>query len=166
MVVLSTMNLGRGLALVAIASTTGHAGTAPGFTAAVGAGLNVRTPFVELRLGRRFARARHFELFLDYSYNKAISAFSFQTGGVGVRTYLTHVYGLELFHQAVAAFAISSSGTTEAPHRTIGDRLLGPVFTQGLGLEAGINCRWSTALVFSIGDPVWFRPELTVKITF
>jgi hypothetical protein len=139
-----------------------------GFTATVGAGVNVDTPFVEAQVGRRFRRAPFFEAFLDYSYDRPISLFSFQTFGVGARTYFAHPWCIEVFHQAVAAFAISSSGTSEAPNRDLGQRLLGGILTQGIGaqLPLGAGHRWAVALTVSTGTPVWLRPELAVRGTF
>jgi len=136
-----------------------------GFTATAGGGLNVDTPFVEAQLGRRFTRAPFFEVFLDYSYNAAISELSFQTFGVGARTYVLR-FGkrFELFHQALAAFAISGSG--EFDNRDIGQRVLGAVLTQGVGVQAAIDPCWNVALTVSTGTPVWLRPELTVRFTF
>jgi hypothetical protein len=139
-----------------------------GFSVATGGGTNVGTPFVEARAGRRFTRAEHFEVYLDYTYDRAISMFSFQTFGVGVHSYLFAFAGgrAELFHQAVAAFAVSSSGEGPVQNRMLGERLLGPVFTQGVGVEAHVDACWAAAFVLSTGDPVWLRPELTVKYTF
>jgi hypothetical protein len=154
------------IVLVVLATaTTARAEPRTGFTATAGGGLNVETGFVELQLGRRFARASFFEAYLDYSYDRPISAFSFQTFGIGVRTYFARFDRLELFHQASAAFAISSAGTATAPDRMLGDRLLGPVFTQGIGIATTIRC-WTAALVVSTGDPVWLRPEVAVRYTF
>lgn len=155
--------------LVVIVAALGSAAAAEptGYSVATGGGTNVGTPFVELRAGRRFARAPHFEVYADYTYDRAISMFSFQTFGVGVHSYLFGFAGrFELFHQAVAAFAISSSGTGPVQNRMLGERLLGPVFTQGVGVEAHIDPCWSAAFVLSTGDPVWLRPELNVKYTF
>jgi hypothetical protein len=137
-----------------------------GFTAGVGGGLNVGTPFVEAQLGRRFAGAIHFELYLDYSYDRPISDFAFQTFGIGARTYLFRFARFELLYQAAAGFAVSSSGNAVVGNRTIGDRLLGPVFTQGLGVDAVLHRCWTASLVLSIGDPVWFRPDVAVRYTF
>jgi len=137
----------------------------PGFTATAGGGVNVDTPFVETQLGRRFVRAPFFELFLDYSYNATISEFPFQTFGIGARTYVFRfAQRFELFHQALAAFAISGSGDFD--NRDIGQRVLGAVLTQGVSVQASINPCWTVALVVSTGTPVWLRPELTVRFTF
>jgi hypothetical protein len=135
-----------------------------GFTATAGGGTNVDAPFVELQLGRRFERAAFFELFADYSYDAAVSEFSFQTFGLGARTYLFAFDRFELFHQAVAALAVSSSGGHD--NRDFGQRLLGAVLTQGVGLQAQVVPRWQVALTLSTGTPVWLRPELTVRYAF
>ncbi len=141
---------------------------APGnFTATVGAGLTVGTPFVELQLGRRFAgRAHHVEAYLDYSYDAAVSTFAFHTGGLGVRTYLRVARDLELFHQALAGFAISAGGYDAVQDRAIGERLLGPFFTQGIGAQYALSRRIAIAAVAATGYPVWLRPELTVRVAF
>ena len=134
-----------------------------GFTATLGAGANVDTPFVEAQLGRRFTRAPFFELFVDYSYNRPISEFSFQTFGLGARTYLFRRRRFEMFHQAVAALAISSSGKGDVQDREIGERLLGAVLTQGVGTQLAINRCWNVALTVSTGTPIWLRTELAVR---
>jgi hypothetical protein len=155
--------------VVIVAVLAGAASAEPtGTSVATGGGTNVGTPFVEARLGRRFARASHFEVYADYTYDRAISMFSFQTFGLGVHSYFASFSDgrFELFHQAVAAFAISSSGAGPVQNRMLGERLLGPVFTQGLGIEFHIDPCWAAAFVLSTGDPVWLRPELTVKYTF
>ena len=86
---------------------------------------------------------------------------------IGVHSYLWKLgERFELFHQAVAAFAVSSSGEGPVQNRMLGERLLGPVFTQGVGLEMHIDPCWSAAFVLSTGDPVWLRPELAVKYTW
>jgi hypothetical protein len=138
----------------------------PGFTATAGGGTNVDTPFVEVQIGRRFRRAPFFELFLDYSYDRPISLFSFQTFGLGVRTYFWKFDRFEMFHQAMAAFAISSSGRGPVQDREIGERLLGAFLTQGVGVQAAINPCWNVALTVNTGTPVWLRPELSVRFTW
>lgn len=137
-----------------------------GYTLGGGGGTNVGTPFVEAHAGRRFTRARFFELYLDYSYDRAISEFAFQTVGVGVRTYLTTFGRFELFYQASAAFAVSSGGHGPVMNLSIGERLLGAMLEQGVGVEASLGGGWTCALVVSTGNPVWLRPELAVKYTF
>jgi len=126
--------------------------------------MNETTPFVEAQLGRRFRRATFLETFLDYSYDRAISEFSFQTFGVGVRTYFWHFNRFEVFHQAVAMVAIASAG--EHSNRDLGQRLLGGVLTQGAGIQGAINRCWNIAFTLSTGTPIWLRPELTVRFTF
>ena len=64
----------------------------------------------------------------------------------------------------MAGFVVSSSGRFN--NRAIGDRLLGPVFTQGLGVQVVMHQAWTAALVVSTGYPVWLRPELAVRYTF
>jgi hypothetical protein len=157
------MQVTRAFVIVGLAA--GVAAAEPtGWSVATGGGTNVGTPFVEARAGRRFG---HFELYADYTYDRAISMFSFQTFGVGVHSYLLTFGGrYELFHQAVAAFAVSSSGEGPVQNRMLGERLMGPVFTQGVGVEAHLDPCWSAAFVLSTGDPVWLRPELTVKYVF
>jgi hypothetical protein len=150
---------------MALAGRTAIAGP-PGFSVAVGGGVNVGTPFIEAQVGRRFEAAKHFELYLDYSYDAAISEFSFQTFGLGARTYLASFGRFELFHQALAGFAVSSGGEGPVSHREIGERLLGPVFTQGVGAEVLLYRGLTATLVVSTGYPVWLRPELTVKYRF
>ena len=150
------------LAVVAVAAGAAHA--EPGYFAAVGGGANVGTPFGELELGRRFARAPFLELGLAYSYDRAISELPFQTLGVAVRTYVAGVGRVELFHEASAALALSSSG--KFGDRAIGDRLLGPMFALGIGAEVAIDCRWSIGLVVSTGTPVWLRSALAVRLAF
>jgi len=152
--------------LVAIVTLVGAASIAraddTGFTASAGGGLDVGAPFGELQLGRRFTGAPHFELFVDYSYNAAISTYRFHTFGVGARTYITRFGQFELFHQALAAFALGSGGHL----RTFGDRLLGAFVTQGIGMSAHVSSCWSAAVVVSTGYPVWLRPELVVRYRF
>ena len=132
-----------------------------GWIASVGVGLDVGTPFAEVQLGRRFHAP--FELYLDYSYNGTISAYPFHTVGVGVRTYLVPLgEHATLFHQSLAAFGIGTGGHFQ----TIGDRLLGPFFTMGLGVDVKLHPCWSIAAVLAVGDPVWLRSELAVRYRF
>jgi hypothetical protein len=147
------------------AAPQARADPGPGFTAALGGGLNVGKPFAEAQLGRRFARARYFELFVDYSFDKAISQFSFQTLGLGARTYFARFDRFELYHQAVAAFALASGGNSPVA-RDLGDRLLGGLFTQGVGIAARVHGCWTAAFTVSTGYPVWLRTELAVRYTF
>ena len=156
----------RPLLVVAVLSTVARADPGGGFTAAAGGGTNVGTPFVEAQLGRRFKRAPFIELYLDYSYDRPISELSFQTFGVGVRTYFKRFDRFELFHQALAAFALSSSGAGPVQGRAIGERILGPVMMQGLGISAQLYRCWTASLTVSTGYPVWLRPELAVRYTF
>jgi hypothetical protein len=135
---------------------------AGGFFVAAGGGLNVSHPFGELQVGRRFRSAPHFELYLDYSYDGTISEYPFQTFGIGGRTYLLHVPHGELFHQALASFALAQGGDL----RTIGDRLLGGFFTQGLGLVVETGSAWTVELSVATGYPVWLRSDLAVKVRF
>ena len=153
-------------AVLVLAALAVHAEAQPGWTVTTGGGMNVDAPFVELQLGRRFQRASFFEVFLDYSYNAAISEFSFQTFGVGARTYFMRRGRFEMFHQAVAAFAISSSGKGDVQDREIGERLLGAVLAQGVGAQVAINPCWTVALTISTGTPIWLRPELAVRFTW
>jgi hypothetical protein len=133
-----------------------------GFFVAAGGGLNVSHPFGELQVGRRFRNAPHFELYLDYSYDGKISEFPFQTFGIGGRTYLLHVAHCELFHQALASFALAQGGDL----RTIGDRVLGGFFTQGLGLALVTGSAWTLELSVATGYPVWLRSDLGLKVRF
>lgn len=138
-----------------------------GFTATAGVGMTVGTPFVELQVGRRLSgRARHGEVYLDYSYNAAISAYPFHTIGVGLRTYFPVGARLELFHQAMVGTAIAGGGHEEVTGRDLGQRLLGAFTTQGLGAQLHLTGDWAIAAVVSTGYPVWLRPELTVRYTF
>lgn len=157
------------LAILAMASPASADRLATtGFTATVGAGLNLDTPFVEAQLGRRFASAPHFEIFLDYSYGAAISEFDFQTFGVGARTYIArcHCNRIEVFHQAVLAFGLSASGNGAVEGRQLGERILGAFVTQGLGTQLALTDHWQLALVVSTGYPVWLRSELAVRFTW
>lgn len=129
---------------------------------AAGAGANVGTPFGELQLGHRFHRAPHFELYLDYSYAGAISEYRFHTLGVGARTYFAHVPHSSLFHQALAAVAITEGGNL----RAFGDRLLGGFFTQGLGIQVELGSHWSFDAIVSTGYPVWLRGEAQLRYWF
>jgi len=123
--------------------------------ASAGAGLDTSHPFGELQLGHHFAHVP-FELYLDYSYDAHISQYAFQTLGIGARTYVVHVGNLRVFHQALAGGALSS-----APG-DLGDRLLGGIFEQGLGLSLDLVPGWSVKAVVSTGYPVWLRSELGV----
>jgi hypothetical protein len=147
----------RWLALLALAGTA-HA---DGWTFAAGVGTNVQHPFADARVGHRWSIV---EVALDYSYDAAISELPFQTFGVAVRTFFARVHGVELFHQATAAFALSSAG--DFNDRALGDRLLGAFLTQGLGADYAIDRCWSVALTVSTGYPVWLRPELAVRFTW
>lgn len=152
----------KSVAIIALA--VGTASADPGYFAAAGGGANVAHPFGELTVGRRFLRAPHFEVGLTYSYDAKISELPFQTLGIAVRTYFGHVGPLEIFHQAAASLALSSSGTFG--DRAIGDRLLGAMLTAGLGADFAIDRCWSVSLAASIGTPVWLRSELAVRYTF
>lgn len=154
------------VALTLALVTAAHADPGGGFTAALGGGTNVGTPFVEAQLGRRVRRAPFLEIYLDYSYDRPISELSFQTFGVGVRTYFKRFNRFELFHQALLSFAVSSSGTGPVQNRAIGERLLGAFMTQGIGLSAQLHRCWSASLTVSTGYPVWLRPEIAVRYTF
>jgi len=135
---------------------------AGGVTASAGGGMNVGTPFAEVEVGRRFPCARFLELYADYSYDAAISTYAFHTFGIGARTYVAHLGPSELFLQSLAGFAISGGGHFQ----TFGDRLLGPFFTQGVGLAYPITPAWTVAVSVSTGDPVWLRSDLAVRFTF
>lgn len=141
-----------------------HAEPRSGFTFSGGGGTNVGAPFAELQAGRRFARAPFVEVFLDASYGAAISEVSFTTFGAGVRTYFSRHGRVELFHQALAAFAISGSGDVNG--RAIGERLLGAFMTQGVGVSVELCQCWSVSLAVSTGYPVWLRPELAARYTW
>ena len=155
------------VALVATAhAEQSSAGSPSGFTATVVGGLNVDTPFVELELGRRFERAPHFEIYLDYSYGAAISQFSFQTFGAGVRTYFFHHRQVEVFHQALLALGVSSSGNGVVEDRAIGERLLGAFMTQGLGAQVQLTRELSLTVGIDTGYPVWLRSDVGVRFTF
>ena len=132
------------------------------FTVALGGGVNVGSRFAEIQIGRRFHGAPHFELYLDYSYNAAISTYPFHTFGIGARTYLARFDRFELFHQALVATALGSGGHL----RTIGDRILGAFLTQGIGLDAKLAPSWSVGVVVSTGYPVWLRSELAARYAF
>lgn len=137
-----------------------------GFTLSAGAGVNVDTPYGELQLGRRFVRAPHFELYLDYSYGAAISEFDFQTFGIGARTYFFSRGRVEVFHQALLAFGVSASGNGTVEDRALGERVLGAFMAQGLGTQVALSESWRLAIVVSVGYPVWLRPELAVRFAF
>jgi len=150
------------LAVIAATASVAHAD--PGYFAAAGGGANVGTPFAQVKLGRRFARAPFLELGFAYSYDRAISELPFQTLGVAVRTYVARFGRVELVHEASAALALSSSG--KFGDRAIGDRLLGPMFALGIGAEVAIDCHWSVGLVVSTGTPVWLRSAVAVRFAF
>jgi hypothetical protein len=142
------------LATVRVAAADGA------FTATAGGGLNVTTPFAELQVGRRLRP--YFELYADYSYGAAISTYPFHTFGIGARTYFARWDRVELFHQALAAFGLGTGGHFQ----TIGDRVLGPFLTQGLGVAVNVARCWSIEMVVSTGDPVWLRSELAARYRF
>lgn len=151
------------------AGTEAHAGPRhrpAGVTLAIGGGVNVATPFVEIQAGRRFRGAPHVEAFVDYSYDRPISAFAFHTLGVGVRTRLAGVGRFELYHQAVAALAVSESGRGPVHDRDLGQRLLGALLTQGVGAAVMVGDRWMVSAGLTTGTPVWLRPSLDVGATF
>lgn len=129
-------------------------------------GTNVLTPYGGVRLGRRFSRANYFELYLDYSYGAAISAFPFHTVGLGTRAYLVSGERFELFHQSLFAVGISSGGTAQVPNRTLGEQLLGAFMTQGLGVNVWMWRGLHAAFAVSTGYPVWLRPELSLGYRF
>jgi len=137
-----------------------------GFTLTAGGGLNLDTPFGELQLGRRFVRAPHFELYLDYSYGAAISEFDFQTFGIGARTYFAGHGRVEVFHQALMAFGLSASGNGAVENRAIGERVLGAFMEQGVGVQIALSESWRLSTVVSLGYPVWLRSELAVRYAF
>lgn len=138
----------------------------PGLGLAVAGGLNVTHPFVRAELGWRFARAEFLELYGEYSLNAAISTFPFHTLGVGVRTYFTRFGRVALYAQASAGLAIASGGSSPAPSRTLGERLLGAFMTQGVGLDLALVRGLSAGLSVSTGYPVWLRPELSLRWRF
>ena len=150
--------------LAALAATTSLAHAEPGFFATAGGGTNVGTPFAAVGVGRRFVGAPFLELALAYSYDRAISELPFQTLGLAVRTYVARFARVELYHQATASLAMSSSGAFH--DRKLGDRLLGPMLTMGLGVEVALDPCWAVALAVSTGTPVWLRPELAVRYAF
>jgi hypothetical protein len=137
-----------------------------GFTVSAGGGLNLDTPFVEAQFGRRFVRAPHFELYVDYSYGAAISEFNFQTFGIGARTYFSHYGRVEVFHQALMAFGVSASGNSTVEDRGFGERVLGAFMEQGIGVQVALTDGWRLATVVSVGYPVWLRSELAVRYAF
>ncbi len=150
------------IAIVVMAG--GVASAEPGNFVAVGAGANVAHPFGELRVGRRFARAPFFEIGLAYSYDAAISELPFQMLGVAARTYFGHVSAVEIYSEATASFALSSSGMYM--DRAIGDRLLGSILTIGAGAAYAIDPCWSVTLAVSTGTPVWLRSTLAIQRRF
>lgn len=150
--------------VVAIALAMGTAHAEPGFFAAAGAGANVSHPLGELRVGRRFQGAPFFELSLAYSYDAAISELPFQTLGLAARTYVGHVWALEIYSEATASLAQSGSG--KFADRAIGDRLLGGMLTVGVGAAYAIDPCWSVTLALATGTPVWLRSELAVQRRF
>jgi hypothetical protein len=152
----------RFILALCLVATAAHA--EPGYTVTAGGGLNVDAPYAEAQLGRRFVRAPFLELFVDYSFNAAISEFTFHTLGAGVRTYFLHRGRVELFHQALAAFGVSSSGDYD--NRDLGQRVLGAFLTQGAGVQLAFNPCWNVALTVSTGTPVWLRPELAARFTW
>lgn len=139
----------------------------PGLSVGAGGGLNVTSPFASAQVGWRFSGGLNaFEMYLDYSYNAPISYFSFQTFGLGARTYLGRSERFQLYHQALAALAVSASGRGPVQDRDLGQRLLGAFLTQGIGLQAVVSGGWTASLLLATGYPVWLRPELTVRYTF
>lgn len=137
-----------------------------GFRAGAGGGVNVTKPFAEIQVGRRFERAELLELYLDWSYDAAISEFAFQTAGVGLRTYFARFGRVELLHQALLGVGLSSGGTTQVPKRELGERLLGAFMTQGVGADVTIVRGLHASLTLSTGYPVWLRPELVAYYRF
>ena len=129
-------------------------------------GLNESHPFVGAQAGYRFARARFLEIYVDYAYSAAISEFSFQTFALGVRTYFLERGRFELYHQALAGFAVSSGGTTEVPDRSFGERFLGGFFNQGVGASVDVWRGLGVRLSVSTGYPVWLRSDLGVHYRF
>ncbi|HEY4181974.1 MAG TPA: hypothetical protein VGM90_34260 [Kofleriaceae bacterium] len=155
--------------LVILIAATANADNRPfdhGYTVTVGGGLNVSAPYLEAQVGRRFERAPFFELYLDYSYGWPISELSFQTFGIGERSYFFHRPRVEVFHQALMGFAISSSGTGKVQDRAIGERFLGAFVSQGLGTAVTIAPQWQLSLTLSSGYPVWLRSDLSLRYTF
>src|SRR5258706_16003260 len=152
------------VALVVIAMSGAAVAEPPrtGLGVGLGAGLNVGTPFVEAQAGWRFERASFLELFADYSYDAAISQYRFHTLRPGVRTFIARFDRFELFHQATAEFGLSSGGR----FRTFGDRILGGLFEQGVGIQAWIAPAWSIGIAVSTGYPVWFRTEVAGRYVF
>jgi hypothetical protein len=142
-------------AFVVVMLIAGSARAEERWFASAGVGLNTTHPFGELQLGRHWAHVP-FELYLDYSYDAHISQYAFQTFGVGARTYFLHVGNLRVFHQALAGAALSS-----APG-DLGDRLLGGIFEQGLGMSLDLVPGWSVKAALSTGYPVWLRSEVGV----
>jgi hypothetical protein len=158
----------RLLALVVLTGSTATAAADGNFALGAAAGLNVATPYADLSVARRFVRAPHVEMVLDVSYDRPISYFAFYTAGLGLRTTLTH-FGtddLALFHEALAGFAVSESGRGPVQDRDLPQRLLGPVFTQGLGLEYRFAPCWSAAVTVSTGYPVYLRSDAGIRWHF
>lgn len=129
-------------------------------------GLNVSHPFLGAEVGWRFERAPFFEVFLDYSYGWPISAFPFHTAGAGVRTRFATLGNVTVFHEALLAIAVSGGGSVDAPHRDLGERLLGAFVTQGLGAEYAFGGNWCAGLAVTTGYPVWLRSELALRHSF
>ena len=158
--------------LVTAASSTVAAGDAAaepldaGFTVSVGGGVNVDAVFATVQAGRRFERAPHVEVYLDYSYGRPISTFAFHTFGLGVRTQLKQGARIGWFHQAGAALAVSSSGERDTPNRELGERLLGAFMTQGLGVAVRLDRDWRLRATVLTGYPVWLRGEVALEYTF
>jgi hypothetical protein len=142
-------------ALVVVLWIAGSAHAEERWFASADAGLNTTHPFGELQLGHHWAHVP-FELYVDYSYDAHISQYAFQTLGIGARTFILHVGNLRVFHQALAGAALSS-----APG-DLGDRLLGGIFEQGLGMSLDLVPGWSVKAAVSTGYPVWLRGELGV----
>jgi len=147
----------RALVVVCALAGTAHAE----WFASAGLGANTFHGFGELQVGHRLCTVP-FELYLDYSYDAAISQFTFQTLGIGARTYFYRAATVQVFHQALAGAALSSGGEGAVQHRTFGDRLLGGIFEQGAGVEVALTRSWAVKAVVSTGYPVWLRSELGV----
>ncbi len=154
------------LAFLLFAAPTAGAEGHHGVSAGVYGGLNQAHPFVGAQAGYPFARADFFELYVDYSYGSAISEFAFQTFATGARTYFASFSRIELYHQALLGFALSSSGTAQVPERSLGERLLGAFATQGVGIDAAVWRGLHAALSVSTGYPVWLRPDLARRYRF
>lgn len=137
-----------------------------GPSVAVSGGANVVHPYVGVNAGYRFARADFVEVFVDWSYDAAISTFPFHTFGAGARTFFATLGPVEIYHQALFGFALSGGGTASEPSRDLGERLLGAFTTQGVGAEVRVVQGLRLALTASTGYPVWFRPELAARWRF